>query len=255
MSFYVGLSLLSESALAGKFDTHSLLHSEGRHILYHLNSMTSSVINSESSGRPFFDDGHADFSISHSGRIAAVAFTNHIFNGRLLRVGCDVQLVKAGKMRRYIAQKFYAPEEREYIENADKNLYPDTNANDYIANLRFHRIWVLKETFLKAHGLSIAEINKAPVFMFSQNGDPREDQDASNETAGTSRKGGMMKITVRTDPFNKITGLRYFLYESGAENPEHYVMAAAIEESESLEPPELCWYTQPSLSFRRIAET
>jgi phosphopantetheinyl transferase (holo-ACP synthase) len=256
MSFYVGLSLLSESALDGKSGTHFLLHNEGRHILQCLDSTTSSVIKNESGGRPFFDDGHADFSISHSGRIAAVAFTNRISpTGRALHAGCDIQLVKNGKMRRYITQKFYAPEEREYIENTEGNIYPGANVNDCIANLRFHRIWVLKEAFLKAHGLSIAEINKAPAFIFSQNNDPGEEQGASGEITGTSRKCGAMKITVCTNPIDKITGMRYFLYESREENSECYVMAAAIEESENSEPPELRWYTRPCLSFSRIAET
>jgi phosphopantetheinyl transferase (holo-ACP synthase) len=246
MSFYIGLSLLSKSALAGKLNTHFVLHSEGRHILHRLDATASSVIKIESKGRPFFEDGHADFSISHSGRLAAVAFTNTIFpKGRALRVGCDVQLIKADKMRSYIARKFYAPEERKYIENTPDKLCRDTIANDYSACRHFHHIWVLKEAFLKAHGLSIAEINKAPAFMFSQNSDLR----------GVRRSPDKMKITVRTDPFNKSTGLRYFLYESGMVNSECYMMAAAIEETEDFEPPELYWYTQPSLSFNRIAET
>jgi phosphopantetheinyl transferase (holo-ACP synthase) len=256
MPFYVGLSLLSESALDGKSGTHFLLHNEGRHILHLLDSTTSSAIKNESSGRPFFDDGHADFSISHSGRIAAVAFTNRISpTGRALNVGCDIQLVKTGKMRRYITQKFYAPEERKYIENAGGGLCLDTNVNDHIANLRFHQIWVLKEAFLKAHGLSVIEIKKAPAFMFSQNNDFGKAQGTSNEITGTSRKCGAMKITVCTNPINKITGMRYFLYESREENSERYVMAAAIEESENSEPPELRWYTQPCLYFTKTAET
>jgi phosphopantetheinyl transferase (holo-ACP synthase) len=256
MSFYVGLSLLSESAFDEKSGTHFLLHNEGRYILHLLDSMTSSVIKNESGGRPFFDDGHADFSISHSGRIAAVAFTNRILpGGRALRTGCDVQLVKAGKMRHYIAQRFYAPGERKYIENTGSGLWPDTNINDCIANLRFHQIWALKEAFLKAHGLSIADINKAPVFMFSPNSDLGEEQSVSGENIGTSRKCGTMKITVCTNPIDKMTSMRYFLYESREENSERYVMAAAIEESENSEPPELRWYTQPCLSFTRIAET
>jgi phosphopantetheinyl transferase (holo-ACP synthase) len=256
MSFYVGLSLLSESALDEKSGTHFLLHNEGRHILHLLDSTTSSAVKNESGGRPFFDDGHADFSISHSGRIAAVAFTNRISpTGRALHVGCDIQLVKTGKTRLYIAQKFYAPEEKKYIENAGGGPHLDTNVNDYIANLRFHRIWVLKEAFLKAHGLSIAEIKKAPAFMFSQNSDPGEERGASGENTGTSRKRGAMKISARANPVDKITGMRYFLYESREENSERYVMAAAIEESENSRPPELRWYTQPCLSFNRIAET
>jgi phosphopantetheinyl transferase len=236
MPFYIGLSLLSKPALAGKSNTHFLLHSEGRHILHRLDPMASSVIKIENSGRPFFDDGHADFNISHSGRVAAVAFTSQIFpNGRVLRVGCDVQLIGASRMGGYIAQKFYAPEERMYIENTRDNLYRSTNVKDCTACRRFHRIWVLKEAFLKARGLTILDINKAPVFMFSQN--------------------NKMKITVHADPFAKITDMSYYLYESNVVNSERYVMAAAIEGTEDRRPPELYWYTKPSLFFKKIAET
>jgi phosphopantetheinyl transferase len=111
---------------------------------YYRNSV-SSVVKFLSFGRP-----HVDFSISHSRNMVAVAFKTSFLKGR---VGCDVQYVDAGKSCVEISRRFFHATEQAYIEA------------DPAAQLRnFYRIWVLKEAWLKLHGLSVFEMKKAPAF-------------------------------------------------------------------------------------------
>jgi phosphopantetheinyl transferase len=109
------------------------------------------------SGRPYFADGHADFSVSHSGRTVAAAYSRarSAQTGRLLRVGCDIEYIRPGKSREEIAERFFAPPERAYIRGAS----PET---ERLA--RFYRVWVLKECYLKIFGWSIFAISRVPAF-------------------------------------------------------------------------------------------
>jgi hypothetical protein len=164
---------VSRAALGGA------LHAEGRRILGLLDTEGSgragepsgqapepsgspllpAAIAAENGGRPFFVDRHADFNISHSRNVAAVAWSEAInpASGLPFRVGCDVQHISPGKSREAIARKYYSPGENSYIGAAG-----DTADKERIG--RFYRIWVLKECYLKAKGLSVLDMRISPSF-------------------------------------------------------------------------------------------
>jgi phosphopantetheinyl transferase len=168
--FYIGLSCLSNNdnpaGSANRAANGGLgraLHAEGRRILALLDAegpgraREPAVIAVESGGRPFFTDRHADFNISHSRYVAAVTWSEEInpANGLPFRSGCDIQYVSPGKSRELVAQKYYSPGENNYIDAA-------AGAAERIE--RFYRIWVLKESYLKAKGLSVLDMRDSPSF-------------------------------------------------------------------------------------------
>lgn len=75
------------------------------------------------------------FNLSHSGRYVMCAFSDK----RGEEVGCDLEVIQEYKDR--VARRFYCPEEYAYIIERDKE---EERAE------RFYRLWVLKESFLKA---------------------------------------------------------------------------------------------------------
>jgi phosphopantetheinyl transferase (holo-ACP synthase) len=135
--------------------------------------------------------------------------------GLPLRTGCDVQHVKPLKNLGGIARLQFSPEEQRYI----------TAASDGAAQIeRFYRIWVLKECFLKARGLSVFDMKTAPSFA------------------------GAKGLAVEAK-----TSLQFFLYELG-EYPEKYFLAAARESGGPYSPsvaPEFRWFSDP-LPLRSI---
>lgn len=187
------------------------LHTCGRRILGLLDEGHSPEIGTEPGGRPFFTDRHADFSISHSRSMAAVAYSTekNRETGCPLRTGCDIQHVKPLKDFGEIARLQFSPEEQEYIVTADGPEKID----------RFYRIWVLKECFLKACGLSVFDMRTAPSF---------------------ANAGGLAAEV--NEPLN------FFLYELG-EGSERYMLAAARI---YCPPPEFRWFSDP-LPFKSIA--
>jgi phosphopantetheinyl transferase (holo-ACP synthase) len=213
--FYIGLTLVSIP------DNHGL-HASGRRILEHLNEECfpgsgPAEIGIEPGGRPFFTAHHADFSISHSRNMAAVAYwaEKDAETGRPLRTGCDIQHIKPLKNFGGIAHRYFSPEEQDYIAAASGG--PEGLE-------RFYRIWVLKECFLKARGLSVFDMKTTPSFA------------------------GPDSLTALTN-----VPLRFFLYELGEETAEKYLLAAARESSRPDGPsPEIRWYPAP-LPLRSIA--
>jgi len=103
----------------------------------------------EPGGRPFLRGRASDFSVSHSGGLAAVARAS----GAGLRVGCDAERVRPRAGLAGIAGAFFSPGERRY---AFRGAEPDPE--------RFCRIWALKECFLKLRGLSVFDMALAPSF-------------------------------------------------------------------------------------------
>jgi phosphopantetheinyl transferase len=99
-------------------------------------------------GRPYFPSGDADFSISHSGALAAVSYVKGA------RTGCDVELVRRRARALEIACMFFSVPEKEYISS-------QCGCNDK----RFFQIWTLKECFLKLNGLSVFDMAKVPSFI------------------------------------------------------------------------------------------
>ncbi|MDR0584393.1 MAG: 4'-phosphopantetheinyl transferase superfamily protein [Treponema sp.] len=153
--FSVGLSLLA----GGNGASHAALHNEGRRILGLLDAQKpkrgdDARIQITVSGRPYFADAHADFSVSHSRKAAAVSYLSAPSSGPL-RTGCDIQYAPPSLRYENISAHFFDSRERRYIAAAE------TPAGQ---SLRFCHIWTLKEAFLKLYGLSVAEIAETPVF-------------------------------------------------------------------------------------------
>jgi hypothetical protein len=133
------------------------------------------------------------------------------------RVGCDVQYCNPGKSCVEISRRFFHAGEQAYIEE------------DPAAQTRnFYRIWVLKEAWLKLHGLSVFDMAKAPVFSIG--GSPQ---------TGTDRD-----------------ELLYFLYELSSpalSGDESYMLAVARQRISSSDgEPEIRWFSDAVLTLNRV---
>lgn len=90
-------------------------------------------------GKPFFREyPQIRFSLSHSGEYVMAAFSD-------VEIGCDIQQMEQTDLK--IARRFFAPEEYAYVIGRK-----ETSAQEEA----FYRIWVLKESFLKAVGTGMA---------------------------------------------------------------------------------------------------
>jgi hypothetical protein len=232
MPAYIGLSFLPNKGeppdRTGAAETLRALQSrEARHILERLEQrdIPPGAIQREAGGRPYFEDGHANFSISHSRRAVAVCYSTlqPPGAGPILRAGCDIQYVDS-KKRHGIARRFFHPPEQGYIASA-------LEESERI--LRFYRIWVLKECFLKLRGLSVFCMREAPAFMF----------DGPATTAAP----------------------RFYLYELGDAVSGQYLLAAGLENpgAAPAQPdtaaqsgaPELRWFSAETLPLISVTET
>ncbi|MDR1411020.1 MAG: 4'-phosphopantetheinyl transferase superfamily protein [Spirochaetaceae bacterium] len=228
--FYIGLSCVSNNpaGYAGRAAHGGMgraLHAEGRRVLALLDAEGSgsarepAAIAAESGGRPFFTGRHADFNISHSQYIAAVAWSEAVnpANGLPFRVGCDIQYVSPGKNREAIARKYYSPGENSYIAAAED----DADRID-----RFYRIWVLKESCLKAAGLSVLDMRDSPSF-------------AGRESLGKDP----------SLPFD------FFLYELGSGTAGRCLLAVCRENplpDPARQDPGIRWYS-PALALKPLS--
>jgi 4'-phosphopantetheinyl transferase len=86
-----------------------------------------------STGKPYLDEGF-QFSITHSGDVVCVAFSEH-------EVGVDAELVN--ELDNSELLNYFHPLEKEYIEKS-----PTKNAD-------FYKLWTRKEAFLKGMGVGI----------------------------------------------------------------------------------------------------
>lgn len=105
-------------------------------------------------GKPDWDVEGLHFNLSHSGELAACAIADR-------PVGLDVQ--NACAYREALVQRFFCPGERAYLaesENRDR---------------AFGRIWVMKESYIKALGKGLA----LPLSSFSVVGEGRDMLDAA----------------------------------------------------------------------------
>ncbi|GHV73269.1 hypothetical protein AGMMS49940_05710 [Spirochaetia bacterium] len=190
------------------------MHDCGRRTLGLLNEEYSpgretAAIETEPGGRPFFTGRHADFSISHSRRMAAVTYwaEKKTETGLPFRTGCDIQYIKPLKNFGEIARRYFSPEEQDHIAAAPGETAQLEN---------FYRIWVLKECFLKARGLSVFDMKTAPSFA------------------------GPAGLCAETN-----VHLNFFLYELGEETAEKYVLAAAQESCHPDGPsPKIRWFSE-----------
>jgi hypothetical protein len=232
MSSYMGLSrLLASQDSPGRTGTGESLRTlqsrEAGRILERLEGreIPPGTIQREAGGRPCFSDGHADFSISHSRRAAAVFYSTlrSPGTGLVLRTGCDIQYVHPRK-HYTIARRFFHPPEQGYIDSAPEE--PERI-------LRFYRIWVLKECFLKLWGLSVFRMRDTPAFILD-------------------------------GPAPAAAPLRFYLYELGNAASGSYLLAAGQEapgqdpaghSPDQPGPPELRWFSEetlPLISMREI---
>lgn len=193
------------------------LSAEGRRILRLLDR--DYPLAYEAGGRPFFADHHADFNISHSRNMAALAWrANAETADRPRRVGCDIQYADPRKRHAAVSRHFFLPPEQDYIAAA---------SGEGEALRRFYRVWVLKEAWLKMRGLSAAEMAKAPAFSIG------------GEVSG--------KAGAALPP-------DCFLYEIDAPAGERYMLALVCGQGYSGEAPVFRWFSALPAAVTRIAD-
>ena len=219
MSFYIGLSFLSNNG-GNKKLRQGLLSAEGRRILSCLEGrpLKENEIVRDEKGRPFIPGNPGDFSISHSGVMAAVS----LVKGKALRTGCDIQIARSGTSIREIVRLFFTAPERDYIFSS---LKKQTEEN------RFFKIWALKECFLKLRGLSVFDMASVPSFISGN--DSGQEPFTFSETV--------------------LSPLSFYLYELAGKSDKRYFLAVAIEGIMQVEPV-IHWFSQSFLPSRSIAE-
>ena len=217
MSYYIGLSILSNiPACKGE---RRQLKAETMRILSQLEGrpITENDIAREGQGRPYFrSEGFPsrDFSISHSGKLAAVS----LVTGANIRTGCDVELVRKRARANEIADEYFCATERDYIFSLG-----------HFDEARFFQIWTLKECFLKLHGQTVFDMPLVPSFF-------------------SGKDSCMGQLAFDADVSTPLT---FYLYELG-DRDERYILATAIEGRGEL--PEIRWYSRVSLPCRCIAK-
>jgi phosphopantetheinyl transferase len=161
------LSILSNNPdCQRKRERKEVLRAEARNILSRLadRPFTEDAIATDGQGRPFFSEGNldtavslrrvlgcgVDFSISHSGSLAAVS----LVTGTGIRTGCDVELVRPRGRAGKIAEQFFSAAERDYI--FFQGCFDET---------KFYEIWTLKECYIKLRGLSVFDMPAVPSFI------------------------------------------------------------------------------------------
>lgn len=106
----------------------------------------SGLIKTGENGKPYIlSDKKIYFNLSHSGNLSLAVFSDK-------PVGCDVEYIKDCSLREQnlkIAKRFFNSAEYEYL-----NSFRDDEKNRY--NEEFTKIWVLKESFIKATGKGLA---------------------------------------------------------------------------------------------------
>jgi len=218
MLYYLNLSILSNNPnKLPKTGRTQRLSAEARRILSQFEGrpLTNEDIARETSGRPFFPNRDMDFSISHSGALAAVSLVTG--SGKNLRTGCDVELVRPRAGAGRIAREFFTAPERDYIESGGN-----------FDLTRFYQIWTLKECFLKLRGLSVFDMPAAPSFIISKN-------------------------QPHNSVVNILSGqISFHLYELSGGAGEQYIVATAIDGAEEREP-EIRWFSQEALDCSSIA--
>jgi len=235
MTYYLNLSFLSNNLNnLQKTEHKKRLSNEARRILSQCEgrTLTDGDIAREKTGRPFFPGSDIDFSISHSGALAAVS----LVRGKGLRTGCDVELVRPRARAKEIAEDFFTAPEKVYIES--RGSFDIT---------RFYQIWTLKECFLKLRGLSVFNMSGVPSFI---NGEKPEIRNPL--------RGQFVFSPTGSSPIS------FSLYELTGNAGERYILATTIEPQLSLttgqwpgecspltgteiEQPEIRWFSQKTL--------
>ena len=216
----MGLSLLSNKERTSKKHASA----EARRVLSLLEGrpVEERDFGREAQGRPFLPDSGLDFSISHSGAMAAVS----LVRGGKFRTGCDIERIRMRQGTAEVAENFFSAPERNYIFN-EKN----------IDETRFFGIWTLKECYLKLRGHSVFDIASVPSFI-------------SDEGSGKEQFAFGAAVP---------SALSFRLYElsdgtqAASGCGERYMLAVVIE-GEKAPHPVIRWFSQTSLDCRMIAE-
>ena len=208
---------MSNNGLKGR-GRQELLRAEGRRVLSLLEGrpLREDEIARNENGRPFLPGNPGDFSISHSGAMAAVS----LVKGENQHTGCDIQIVRPSICVKGIAERFFSVPERDYIFAGGDGQF-DKN--------RFFAIWALKESFLKLRGLSVFDMAAVPSFI------QRDDS-------------GRGYFAFDTDASS---ALSFCLYELAGNSGERYFLAAALEGG-AQDQPEIRWFSH-SLADKSIA--
>ena len=98
-------------------------------------------------GRPEYADCPVDFNISHAGNLVICTMAEG-------RTGCDIERSDR-KVSLSIAEKFFHPEEKAFLENAGTSEEKKK---------RFMMLWVLKEAYIKLQGTTIGAVRETPSF-------------------------------------------------------------------------------------------
>jgi len=228
MSYYLALSILSSSSR--REERRKLLSAEARRMLSLLEGspIEENDLAREALGRPFFSGGGPDFSIAHSGALAAVS---HARGGR---TGCDIEMIRPRPGAREIAKDFFSAAEQNYLFSGGG-----------FDEARFYQIWTLKECFLKLRGLSVFDMAASPSFI-RDDGKGREQ--AKTEVLQEPQISCQFAFTEAVS-----SPLSFYLYELSGGDGQCYMLATAIEGTEQ-QRPQIQWFSQVSLACKMIAE-
>ena len=99
-------------------------------------------------GKPYAS-GYPAFNVSHSGELAVLAIADgadSAMQGTDISLGVDVEQIKKRNMS--VAKRAFTERERTWM-----NAVSDVTDPEEERSLRFHRLWTLKESVMKATGL------------------------------------------------------------------------------------------------------
>ncbi len=148
---YVGAAFCEDNKNAmhkcGEKLRNSMLHALG------LDSMSGVAI--AQNGRPFYKNGNADFSISHSSGVCVCAVAvrgetgehpNSLFvlNADTYAVGIDIEPLDGERNHERIVKKHFTFSEKEYVGNSRE---------------RFFEVWTAKESLCKMTGEGLGKIS------------------------------------------------------------------------------------------------
>ena len=104
-------------------------------------------------GKPRFDIGECEFSISHAGALSVAAVSA---DGG---VGVDIESIDSGRDILRIAKRFFSESERRELESAEDRV------------TGFYRIWTAKEAMMKLGGEGMVSIMSAESISAEESGE------------------------------------------------------------------------------------
>ncbi|HLJ49453.1 MAG TPA: 4'-phosphopantetheinyl transferase superfamily protein [Bryobacteraceae bacterium] len=127
---------------AGHRDRFTVARGTLRRVLGHYAGVSPESVRFEygANGKPSLPDSEIRFNLSHSGDIAMIGIT------RSREIGVDVERMRQDKDLLDIAERFFAPREREALRDLSEEEQRDG----------FFRCWTRKEAYLKALGAGLS---------------------------------------------------------------------------------------------------